>query len=257
MSAESKEKLIAKFGTKCVVNGESVDQPKVDGHARRYASLLNKYRLGLVSSGAKGTGIRKIRQLKPEVLDNLDERVLAGVGTAGTHMAWEQGFEKLGIPTLQMMATKAAMKRKDEGKSLGEVYLNCLDNGIVPVFNILDVLDRQKDEIGRIDEGTDNDDAAEELAEITGATTLMLLTARVEGVLVDGEVQPTISIADLDELKAHFTETDQEGTGSMLGKVQAGAKALTGGVVERVFIGSSEADPWGILSGNVGTEVVQ
>lgn len=255
--ARNKEILVAKFGTKCVVNGEAIDQARVNGHAKRYAQLMHNYRLGIVSSGSKGVGVRKIKQLKPDILKKLDERVLAGVGSAGAYGAWEQGFGRLDIPTLQLMATAADMDRKKEGKSLVEVFNDCVDNGIVPVFNILDVLDRSKDEIGRIEDGTDNDFAGEHLSRITGARILMLLTAKVDGVLVDGELQPTVSVADLDELRPHLTETDEEGTGSMLGKVEAGAKALTEeeSSVERVLIGSSSADPLEILAGRTGTEM--
>lgn len=257
MSAESKEILIAKFGTKCVVNGESIDQPRVNDHARRYAALMADYRLGIVSSGSRGRGVRRVRQIDPRLLSSLDERSLAGIGSAGAYQVWERAFERLSKLTLELKATHADMDRKKEGKSLVEVFLNCVDNGVIPVFNILDILDQEKTELGKIKEGKDNDFAAEHLARKVGANTLMLLTARVGGVLVDGEVQPTISIADMGELEAHFTETDEEGTGSMLGKVQAGAKALTEGIVERVFIGSSGADPVEILSGRSGTQVVQ
>lgn len=259
--ARNKEILVAKFGTKCVVNGEAIDQVRVNGHAKRYAQLMRNYRLGIVSSGSKGVGVRRINQLKPNILKNLDERVLAGVGSAGAYGAWEQGFGQLDIPipTLQLMATAADMDREREGKSLVEVFSDCVDNEIVPVFNVLDVLDRSKDEIGRIEDGTDNDFAAEQLSRNVGARTLMLLTARVDGVLVDGELQPTVSVADLDELRPHLTETDEEGTGSMLGKVEAGAKALTeeGSPVERVLIGSSGSDPLEILAGRTGTEMIQ
>lgn len=257
--AKSKEKLVAKFGTKCVVDGGAIDQVRVTRHAKRYAQLLRNHRLGIVSSGSRGVGIRRVKQLKPDLLKNLDERVFAGVGSSGAYGAWEYGFGQLGVLTLQLMATAADMDREREGKSLVEVYDNCVDNGIVPVFNILDVLDRSKNEIGKIEKGTDNDFAAEQLSRNVGARTLMLLTAKVAGVLVDGEVQPTVSVADLDDLKPHLTETDEEGTGSMLGKVQAGAKALTeeGSSVERVFIGSSSSDPREILAGHTGTEMVQ
>jgi len=256
MKRRSGEILIAKFGNKCVVNGNSIDQRRVNGHARRYAKLLDKYRLGIVASGSRGAGRRKIRNFNKALLNVLDERTLTAAGGASAYHTWEIGFGHNGILTVELKATHDNMDHPEEGKSLVDVFLECVDYGIVPVFNINDPLDRHKDELGRIKEGRDNDFAAEHLSRKVGADTLMLLTAKVGGVLIDGEVQPKISIGDLDELESHFTETDEEGTGSMRGKVQAAASALEGGV-DRVYIGSSGADPREIIAGHKGTQVVQ
>ncbi len=259
--ASSKEILIAKFGTKCVVNGESIAQDRVNRHAARQARLLHDYRLGIVSSGSKGAGTRKIRSHRPDLIGKLDERTLTAVGSSSAYHTWRRAFGRLEhdgkpIVTAELKATHDDMDRPREGRSLVEVFMDCVNNGIVPVFNILDILDQSRDELGKIKEGKDNDFAASHFASNVGANTLMLLTARVKGVLIDGEVEPKISIGDLDEFASHFTGTDEDGTGSMISKVQAGAAALMGGV-EQVFIGSSSSDPGQILSGAQGTQVVQ
>lgn len=256
----TKEILIAKFGSKCVVNGESIDKARVNSHARRYDRLLTNYRLGIVSSGSRANGTRILKGWDPRLIETLDERTVTAIGSAGAYQAWEQAFIRMGRLTAELKATHANMDDTLEGRSLVEVFLNCVNvkrPRIIPVFNINDVLDQQRDELNKIKEGKDNDFAAEHLARKVGANTLMLLTAKVEGVLIDGEVQPRLSISDMDELRRHFTGTDEDGTGSMVSKVEAGAKALTEGEVEKVFIGSSADDPWEILAGNVGTEVVQ
>ncbi len=258
---ETKEILIAKFGTKCVVNGESIAQDRVNRHARRQAELLESYRLGIVSSGSVGAGNRKIKSHRPDLSGKLDERTLAAIGSSSAYHTWRRAFGRLqhgGLPivTAELKATHDNMDHPQEGQSLVAVFMDCINHGIVPVFNINDVLDQERDELGKIKEGKDNDFAASHLAQSVGANTLLLLTARVRGVLIDGSVEPRISISDLDELASHFTGTDQDGTGSMVSKVQAGAAALIGGV-EQVFIGSSSADPRQILSGAQGTQVVQ
>jgi glutamate 5-kinase len=255
-----KEILIAKFGTKCVVNGESIAQDRVNRHAKRFAGLLSDYRLGIVSSGSVGAGSRKISSHRPDLVGKLDKRTLAAIGSSSAFHTWRRAFGRLefeGMPIVaaELKATHDNMDHPDERRSLAEVFLNCVNYGIVPVFNINDPLDRYKDELGGIEEGRDNDHAAEHLARIVGANTLLLLTAKVGGVLVDGKVQPKISISDMSGLEAHLTGTDEDGTGSMASKIQAGINAMHGGV-ENVYIGSSSADPRLILAGQQGTQLV-
>ena len=255
-----KEILVAKFGTKCVVNGESIDQARVNSHAQRFAGLLSDYRLGIVSSGSVGAGNRKINSHRPDLAGELDTRTLAAIGSSSAFQTWRRAFGRLesdGHPIVaaELKATHDNMDDPDEGQSLVEVFLDCVDHGIVPVFNINDPLDRYKDELGRIEEGKDNDHAGAHLSQLVGASTLMLLTANVGGVLVDGLVVPTISISDMGGVEAHLTGTDDDGTGSMSSKILAGGVALTGGV-DRVFIGCSSSDPRAILAGHEGTQIV-
>lgn len=257
----AKEILIAKFGTNCVVNGEAIAQNRVNKHAKRVSKLLGDHRLGIVSSGAVGSGSRRIASRRPDLVSQLDERTLAAIGSPSAFHVWRRAFGRLesdGKPIVaaELKATHDNMDHPEEGKSLVEVFLNCVNNGIVPVFNINDPLDRHKDELGRIKEGKDNDHAAEHLARKVGANTLMLLTAKVGGVIVDGQVQPTISVSDIPDLEVHLTDTKgSESSGGMKSKLLAGACALEGGV-ENVFIGCSSSDPREILARNTGTQLV-
>lgn len=255
-----KEILIAKFGTKCVVNGEAIDQDRVNGHAERYSRLMPDFRLGIVSSGSLGAGNRKVRSHRPDLANKLDDRTLAAIGSSSAFHTWQSGFnvlqyQDLPIVAAELKATHDNMDDADEGKSLVEVFLDCVNNGIVPVFNINDPLDRHKDELGKIAEGKDNDHAAAHLALKVCASTLMLLTARVDGVLIDGVVLPTISVSEVEGIQSHLVGTDEDGTGSMGSKIQAGIKAIQGGV-PHVFIGNSNSDPRQILSGYEGTHLV-
>lgn len=255
-----KEILLAKYGTKCIVNGEAIAQNRVNSHAKRLAKLFGDYRVGVVSSGSVGAGNRKISKFRPDLADKLDKRTLAAIGSSSAFHAWRRAFGRLqfeGMPIVaaQLMATHDNMDHPDEGQSLVDVSMDCFNNGIVPVLNINDPLDRHKDELGGIKEGKDNDHTADHYARKVGANTLLLLTANVRGVLVDGRVQPEIFVGEVDELKPHLTGTDQDGTGSMLSKILAGVNALQGGV-ENVFIGSSSVDPRAILAGDQGTRLV-
>src|SRR3990167_6584134 len=256
----TKEILVAKFGTKCVVNGGAIAQNRVNRHAKRFSRLLDSHRLGIVSSGAVGSGSRRIASRRPALTDKLDKRTLAAIGSPSAFHTWRRAFGRLefeGMPIVaaELKATHDNMDHPDEGKSLVEVFLNCVNHGIIPVFNINDPLDRYKDELGGIEAGRDNDHAAEHLARKVGANTLMLLTAKVGGVIIDGQIQPTISVSDIGDLDTHLTGTDEDGTGSMASKLQAGANALQGGV-ENVFIGSSSSDPREILARHIGTQLI-
>lgn len=259
----SREIVIAKFGTTCVVKEDGIHQDRVNSITKRYTQLIRQgARLGIVSSGSVGAGRRKINRKRPELSEFLDLRAVAGLGSSSAYHAWARGFGRQEIDgdqvmTAQMLATHDDMDHIEMGASLVEVFKQYVNNGIVPIFNINDVLDRYKDESGKIAEGKDNDFTAAHLAKNVGAHTLLLLTAKVPGVIVDKKLVKQISVPELDDIEEHLSGTDEDGTGSMKSKISAGALALESGEVKEVFIGSAMADPREIMVGKAGTELVQ
>lgn len=117
-----------------------------------------------------------------------------------------------------------------------------LDGGYLPV---LSPLSRDIDSIAGRALNVNGDDAASAIAVALGASEL-LFVADVPGVLVDGEVVPTLDAEAADAKIEHGIAT-----GGMAAKLQAAVSALDGGV-GRVRIGGIEA----ILDPSLGTTLV-
>ncbi|MGI9027386.1 MAG: hypothetical protein ACR2FM_00885 [Candidatus Saccharimonadales bacterium] len=248
---DNKKTIVVKYGSKCLVNGDGLDHERINLYAQKLAQLRGRYNIIVVSSGSVAAGKRRCGAagVTAKALSN---RTHASLGSAGAALAWEQAFMAQNVLAGQVLVTHYEIDTANEGPVLQQALHENMNSGVVSVVNENDVLSQE--ELKKIAYGGDNDGLASHLAVAMHADALLLLTS-VEGFLIDNTVQKTVKASTIESLDVHFDVTNSEGTGSIKSKLIAAADASRGGV--RSFIAHAEADYNDVLSGRVGTQVIQ
>lgn len=248
---QKRKRLIVKYGSKCVVNGDSLDIGKVDFYAAKLANLTKTYDLDIVSSGSVAYGKRIVKSSQKDHKE-FDDRVLASMGSAGLAEVWRLAFARHGLLSGQLLVTHRELEDQKESSDLRQAIYQNSKAGVISVCNENDLLSDK--ELKKLSYGGDNDGLAAHLAVRLRADKLLLLTD-VDGLLVGGKLKLKIQASEINDLKQNLNQSNDEGTGSMASKLEAAAFAAQNGV--QAFIGKAEADYDEILKGIRSTEVLK
>lgn len=249
---KNKKVIVVKYGSKCVVNRSGLDQYRIDGYARKLASLRKSYQMVVVASGSVAAGKRF--WLKGGSSQTMpDPQVLASIGSAGANEAWRRGFQKQGMFAGQILITHQELEDEKERGNLMSAIDKFFNYGVVAVVNENDILSTK--ELKKLAYGGDNDGLAAHLAITLSAEAVLFLTD-TEGYIENGSVRRKVSLSETESLQQHFQNTNEEGTGSMQSKIEAAFKAATVNI--KAFIANAETQSYeDIIKGDVGTEVVR
>lgn len=260
----SKERLHIKLGSKCVANGDGLDQERIARIVPKVVALRRDHRVSMTCSGsvAKGKQIHRAMGIAPE---EVGLKALAAAGSAGVVEDLGRVFRQHGAVVGQVPVIYSDMHRKRwrqstrrRRRNLLEAYQEIEAADMIAVGNNNDVLTRRgdkKDELEKLKVGADNDWFAAETAILLGAKTLLLCTTGVAGFEIDGQVQHRVRADEIDDLSVHLYQSNEEGTGSMRSKLQAGVYAARAGI--HVYICNVEADYQRVVAGHqIGTEVL-
>jgi glutamate 5-kinase len=237
--------VVVKLGTSLVAApGSRVRRRLLRDRAREIAALVHGGRpVCLVSSGAIALGLPRLGlERRPRSVPRL--QAASALGQARLQAAWEAALAPEGISVAQVLLTAADMADRaayvNVRNALGELFRL----GAVPVVNENDATATDEITFG------DNDALAAQVAVLTGALLLVLLT-EVEGVysrapgspgaelLGEGQHAPT----------AAFGEGTPLGRGGMRSKVLAAQLAAAAGIPTVIAAGQGDAVLGPIVAG--------
>lgn len=253
--------FVPKLGSDVTSGKEGINHEAIERISGEIAGLPQDVSVAFVHGGAVNTGWNFIRANEDKLRDRginiaaLSDQEAAGLGTAATHAAFQSELAKHGILCVQALIEQSQMVK-------GSVFMQGVVHGLgnrvayainendqVNVFELL----RQAQEEAEYEERmkTDpepkrvkKDDAhndplaagfaralVEELEEEgeDADVSLALLTS-VGGFLIDGVVQPEISVRNRDFILRNCNGVRKGGSGGMRDKVVAAFDAFEAGV---------------------------
>ncbi len=230
---------VVKIGSALVTaDGRGLDQDAISGWADQMAVLRSRgKRLLLVSSGAVAAGMSRLGwSRRPRALYEL--QAAAAVGQMGLVQAYESRFQRHGVHTAQVLLTHEDLASRQRYLNARTTLRSLLDLGTVPVINENDTVASEEIRFG------DNDTLAALVANLVEADLLVILTDQ-QG-LYDRDPRTATDA----RLIAHARADDvalqdmagarggRFGSGGMLTKVQAAAKAARSGSSTMIVQGS-------------------
>lgn len=242
--------IVIKVGTSTLLSRDDEPSGTFGYVAMSIRSLMERYRIVLVTSGAIGFGVQRVGlDGRPTELHQL--QALSMIGQVGLLRQWREAFDTVTIG--QVLVTR----RDLESSGTSELFRTSMDEiweyGALPIVNENDAVSTEEISFG------DNDRLAAEVAVAIRAEKLILLTDQ-DGLQRDFGTpqQQRLDVVQIDEVDGHISPTaSQHGTGGASSKVQAARIALESAI--EVFVARA-SDPQAIeqvLSGQVGTKVVQ
>jgi glutamate 5-kinase len=200
----------------------------------------------VVSSGAVALGVEELGlNERPEGMPQI--QALAAVGQGLLMALWREAFGRKGLRVGQMLLTHSDLADRQRLLNVRATLDSLLEYGIVPVINENDTVMTDEITVG------DNDNLATQVAKLSGAEMLVLLTA-VDGILnEDGQVISVVAIEDEPEtcVDASVSTTGRGGMGTKIASARAAAH---GGITAVIANGKGPSAITDILAGkNVGT----
>lgn len=242
--------IVVKVGTSTLLSRDDEPSGTFEYVAASVRSLMDNYRVILVTSGAIGFGVRHVGLGKrPSEVHQL--QALSMIGQVGLLRQWREAFDTVTIG--QVLVTRRDLERSGTATLFRTSMDELWGYGALPIVNENDAVSTEEISFG------DNDRLAAEVAVAIGAEKLILLTDQ-DGLQRDFGTpqQRRLDVVHIDEVDGHISPTaSQHGTGGASSKVQAARIALESSI--EVFVARA-SDPQAIehvLSGQVGTKVVQ
>lgn len=244
MVSMHKDIIVVKFGSKSLT-GDPADVEALENNIGMYSLDLAKYkgRLVVVSSGAVFCG----GLLAPNIKD---KSVLATIGNPFLFRIWQEAFLGLNTIASQILVTHRELEIKEERSRLTQVIESSLNSGVVPILNENDAL--SDEELKKLVYGGDNDGFAREIAEISGATKLILFTNE-NGFMVNGKLKANLSLDEAEHLSSHALNSDRGG--GMVTKLEAAVGFVASGGNRSAYIARAGESAESVLSGLKGTRV--
>ncbi|MCS6885045.1 MAG: glutamate 5-kinase [Acidobacteriota bacterium] len=244
------QRIVVKVGTNVVMRDDgNVALGRLYSLIESLATLRKAGKeVMLVSSGAVGLGAQRI-SLKPKTL-NL-KQACAAIGQSRLMSIYEQGFEKLGIVTAQVLLTEDDFGNRRRYLNLRATLNKLIELGCIPIINENDTVSTSELE-GKI--FGDNDKLSALVMSKVDADLLVLLSD------VDGlyDANPNkVTTAKLiktvteitPEIERYAEGTSQRGRGGMKTKLEAAriavncggiaiiASGRTPGILDKIFSG--------------------
>ena len=189
----------------------------------------------VVSSGAIALGLPLLGLTsRPRSLPRL--QAASALGQSRLQRAWEEAFAGSGIRAAQVLLTGAEIADRRAYVNVRHALDALFSLGAVPVVNENDATATDEISFG------DNDALAAQVAVLSGARLLVLLTS-VEGVYTHapGAPEATLISEGADARAASFGAGSAVGRGGMESKVQAAELAAAAGIATVIANGTGDA----------------
>lgn len=242
--------LVIKVGTSTLLGTDEQPSATFSFVAESIRALREHYDIILVTSGAIGFGVRQLAlDVRPTELHHL--QALSMIGQVGLLRKWREAFE--GITVGQVLVTRQDLERTTTAGLFRESVRSVWEYGTLPIVNENDAVSTEEISFG------DNDRLAAEVAVALGAEKLVILTDQ-DGIRAEfgTNAERRLETVRIDEVDAYIHATKSTlGKGGASSKVQAARIALQGEVSVYIAHASRPASIEQVLSGKVGTNVVQ
>jgi glutamate 5-kinase len=227
------KRVVVKIGSRTLAADRTVFQRGADAIAR--ARQAGKA-IALVSSGAIALGTKKLGyRARPKEMARL--QAAAAAGQSLLMHAYEEAFDRHGIPVAQVLLTHADLADRTRANNAREALRALLEAGAVPILNENDSVAVDEIKFG------DNDQLSAMVVPLVDAELLVLLSD-VEG-LLDAQGERVRAVRDVEREAAPLVRKGKslEGSGGMGSKVEAARRATLAGA--HVVIADARAE--GIL----------
>ncbi|SFV85515.1 Glutamate 5-kinase / RNA-binding C-terminal domain PUA [hydrothermal vent metagenome] len=166
-----KHRWIVKIGSALLTNdGKGLDKVAIAGWVAQIVEL-KKHNIDviLVSSGAIAEGMKRLGwETRPTDIHQL--QAAAAVGQMGLVQTYESLFSKHNIHTAQVLLTHDSLANAEQSSNIKATLNALLEMGTVPIVNENDTVATEEIKFG------DNDTLAALVANLVGATQLIILT---------------------------------------------------------------------------------
>lgn len=228
---EGSQIIIVKVGTSSLTNNsDSLSRRRMVDITRQIAALHEEgHKMILVTSGAVAAGneLFKIPKTKRTVLT---KQMLASVGQTRLMEIWSGLFKIYEIVVGQVLLTRSDFSDQQHYLNARDTLLELLKFRIIPIINENDVISIDEIKIG------DNDNLSAHVANLIGASQLILLTDQPGLFTSDPRIHPDaelISVVEKIDDKIFSLAGNSGstlGTGGMSTKIQAAQLATHSGV---------------------------
>lgn len=235
--AQSRRWIIKVGSSLLTNNGQGLDHALIADWCSQIAGLTQQgLEVVVVSSGSIAAGMNKLGwQEKPAEVHRL--QAAAAVGQMGLIQAWESGFKEHGIRTAQVLLTHDDLANRRRYLNARSTLRTLVQLGVVPIVNENDTVTTDEIRLG------DNDTLGALVAILVEADVLALLTDQ-HG-LYDRDPRHHADARLLERADANDPAThalagpagSKIGSGGMLTKVQAAARAADAGTTTLVAWG--------------------
>ncbi|MBT6752626.1 MAG: glutamate 5-kinase [Candidatus Thioglobus sp.] len=167
----SKQRWVVKIGSALLTNdGQGLDKRAISAWVEQIVHLKSQgIEVILVSSGAIAEGIKRLGwEARPENIHQL--QAAAAVGQMGLVQAYESLFAKHAIHTAQILLTHDNLANTQQSDNISATLNALLELSTVPIINENDTVATEEIKFG------DNDTLAALVANLVGATQLVILT---------------------------------------------------------------------------------
>ncbi len=231
----SKQKWVVKIGSALLTNdGKGLDVNSIGAWVEQIAQLKTQgIEVILVSSGAIAEGIKRLGwSSRPDSIHQL--QAAAAVGQMGLVQTYESLFATHDIHTAQVLLTHDNLANAQQSDNISATLNALLKLGTVPIVNENDTVATEEIKFG------DNDTLAALVANLVGATKLIILTD--QGGVYDADPRKDSSASLIDSIhvenekltKVAARSGGSLGSGGMYTKVlaaQTAAKSNTNTVI--------------------------
>ena len=216
------KRIVVKVGTSTLIydNGK-INLGKIDKIALVLSDLHNQgYEIALVSSGAIGIGVEKLKlEERPESIK--DKQGIAAVGQCEMMHLYSKMFGDYNHVVAQILITKDVVDNKVTRKYAADTFEALFEKGIIPVVNENDTVSVDEINFG------DNDALSATVAGFIGADMLIILSDIDGFYTADPRVDDNAKLIPLvDEITKEFEGNaggvgSRRGTGGMITKLAA------------------------------------
>src|SRR5688500_18650655 len=195
--------LVIKLGTAGITNKEgNIDEAVVKKVADEVAELGKTWHIGIVSSGAVGSGKKFLKDYK----GTLSERkAAAAVGNPILIQLYHQYLKRHGITVAQALCERMHFSNREQFLQLKQTFSTFWENNIIPVVNENDLVSNVEIKF------SDNDELATLIAIGFDAPSLILCTST--GGLLDDQKNVIRKIEKVDASVMKYVSTEKSGAG--------------------------------------------
>jgi len=233
-------KLLVKIGSALISRDNRIDYSWLERKVDELAALHREgVRPVIVSSGAVAAGM-EIRSMRKRPADPVSLQMLSGMGQVRLSKYYKDLFKEKYIFTAQLLLTHHNFDQDSEVSTVTEIINRCLDEGVIPIINENDMIN--KEEVYSEGNFTDNDILAAFVASSVKVDKALILT-NVDGLYADNphsgddEIKPEL-INRVERINDDIMSMASDGKsalglGGMRSKVLA-AEMITGAGIETI-----------------------
>ncbi|ORX52121.1 hypothetical protein BCR36DRAFT_34094 [Piromyces finnis] len=231
--------IIIKIGTSSICDEHNYF-PKLANLSMLVEAIMELKSLGhrpvLVSSGAVGTGLRRLNFQQKPTKSRAKIQAIAAVGQGRLMSKYDTLFSNFNQPIAQVLLSRSDLTERFQYINACNTFNELLNMGVIPIVNENDTICNEHSRYG------DNDTLSGITAGITNADFLFLLTD-VDALYTDNprnnpDAKPVHVVRDLDELNVSISSPGSAiGTGGMSTKLVAANIASNAGCTTVIMNG--------------------